>query len=151
MYGKLVDQNLIVAKAQAIGDGSSSPIDVDSKPDGTTEGMIFVEDPNNAKLFIYANTVITVATAKLLYIELEKYTANTHGSATPPFSDADAHFYPLHKTSADGELAFAAGALIAVIGLDKEFLGSSKYIQLRLQTDDDLSGMKIDAFVYAAH
>ncbi len=139
-------------------------------PSTTSEdstNMAFVGGKTGGKLrcAVYAKTAISIATGQLLYIELQAYSADTAASATSPFSTANkgaqanigsgtlednAHMYLLHKTTADGQLDFAAGDLIADIGLPEDNLAllSYDYVQLRYETDANESSETVDAFIY---
>ena len=125
---------------------------------GATKGNLWIN--------VYANTDITIATAQAFNIELEGYTSDTAASATPPFSkdnegmatskngggtaESDAHMYLLHKTSADGELAFSAGDLIAQCAVPEDLLRalSYDYVQLKYTTDADEQTEKVDAIAF---
>ena len=124
---------------------------------GATKGNMWID--------VYANTAISIATGQAFSIELEGYTADTAASATPPFSvdnyggnvargsgtaESDAHMYLLHKTSADGELAFSAGDLIAQCAIPEDLFRALAYdyVQLKYTTDANESSEKVDAFVY---
>src|SRR6056297_82752 len=117
-----------------------------------SDNMVNIVGPTKGNLWIdvYAGTDITTATGQAFNIELEGYTADTAASATPPFSDTDAHYYLLHKTSADGELAFDEGDLITQCAVPEDLLDAQSYdyIQLKYTTDADESSEKVDAFVY---
>ncbi len=144
--------------------------DAQALPNATSAdstNMAYVGTPTNGNLWInvYANTDITIATGQAFNIELESYSADTAASAIPPYSkdnyagnvtagdataESDAHCYLLHKTSADGELAFSAGDLIAQIAVPEDLLNAlgHEYVQLKYTTDADESSEKVDAFLY---
>lgn len=143
--------------------------DAQTLPDSTSEdstNMVYIGGPTAGQLWInvYANTAITIATAQAFNIELEGYSSDTAASATPPFTktnsggipqasgtaENDAHYYLLHKTSADGELAFDAGDLITQCAIPEDLmrLKSYDYVQLKYTTDANESSEKVDAFVW---
>jgi len=144
--------------------------DAQALPDATTDDsteMVYVGNRTNGQLWInvYANTDITIATGQAFNIELEAYSSDTAASATAFFSsgnahgecangdgtdEADAHYYLLHKTSADGELAFSAGDLITQCAIPEDLLNAVGYdwVQLKYTTDADESSEKVDAFVW---
>jgi len=124
---------------------------------GNTGGRIWLD--------VYANTAITIATGQAFSIEFQSYSSDTAASAIPPFSTAnaggkagatgtaesDAHYYIMHKTSDDGELAFSAGDLMTQMAIPEDLLRllSHDYVQLRYLTDADEHTEKVDAFIYA--
>jgi len=143
MYGFLIDQELVLSLAQALPNAGA----IDSKPDGTTEGMVFVGNHNGlAEIRVYANTAIIVSTANVLNIELECYDSDDHANAVSPIDNA--HVYLLHKTSADNELSIPKGDLVAAFAIPKDLLNGNKWINLKYLTDEDLSAQKLDAFVH---
>ena len=107
---------------------------------GKTNGRIWID--------VYANTAISIATGQAFNIELEGYSSDTAASAVSPIDDA--HIYILHKTSADGQLDFAAGALIAQIAIPEDLFDAKswEYVQLKYTTDADESSEKVDAIAY---
>jgi len=122
--------------------------------------MVFVGANTNGRLQveIFADTDIAVDTAKAFNIELECFTSDTVGSATTPFSynnsgtqttQPNAHLYLVHKTSADGGLAWTAGDAIIQIPLPANTMDLMNYnwINLKVTTDEDLSAQKITAIV----
>ena len=56
----------------------------------------------------------------------------------------------IHKTSADGELAFSAGDLITQIAVPEDLFRALNYdfAQLKYTTDADESSEKVDAIAY---
>lgn len=143
--------------------------DAQTLPNATSvdsTNMVYIGPRTNGKLWIgvYANTAISIATGQAFYIELEGYSSDTAASATSPFSTAnkagypgtsgtgetDAHYYLLHKTSADGQLDFSAGSLITQCAIPDELfdLLSYTYVQLKYTTDANESSECVDAFVY---
>lgn len=144
--------------------------DAQALPNATaadSTNMVYVGKQTNGAVWVavYANTAITIATDKAFSIELQSYSADTAASAISPFSkdndggnvvasgatsEPDAHLYLLHKTSADGELAFSAGDLICEIGISGRMLDAigHNYVQLVYTTDANESSEKVDAFVY---
>ena len=58
--------------------------------------------------------------------------------------------YLLHKTSADGELAFSAGDLIAQCAIPEDLFNALGYewVQLKYTTDANESSETVTAFVY---
>ncbi len=155
-YGKVPVGDML-SDAQALPNAGS----VDST------NMVNVGGQLNGRLWIdvYANTAISIATAQLLYIELQGFTADTAASATSPFTvtnqggingasgtlEDNAHVYLLHKTSADAQLDFNAGDLICQMAIPEDMfrLLSYDFVQLRYETDaDESSTEKFDAFVY---
>ena len=145
-----------LSDAQALPSGTS----------GDSTNMVNIVGQTGGHLWIdvYANTAITIATGQAFNIELEGYTSDTAASATPPFSktnssgrqgasgtaESDAHYYILHKTSADGELAFDQYDLITQCAIPEDLfrLLSYDYVQLKYTTDANESSEKVDAFVY---
>ena len=141
-------------------------------PDATSvdsTNMAYVGGPTGGKLrlAVYAKTAIAIASAQAFNIEFQAYSADTAASATSPFSNAndgaqaaagsgtlhdEAHLYLIHKTSADGAIAFSAGDLIIDIGLPESNLAllSYDYVQLVYTTDATETGETVDAFVYEA-
>jgi len=134
--------------------------------DSTNMVEVGLATKGNLWINVYANTDITIATGQAFNIELEGYTADTAASATPPFSvdnggmatsvngggtaESDAHFYLLHKTSADGELAFSAGDLITQIAVPEDLFRALSYdfAQLKYTTDVNESSEKVDAIAF---
>ena len=134
-------------------------------PDSTTADsttMVYVGGQSGGALMIsvYARTAVSIATGQAFNIELEAFTSDAPTSAVSPFSadnsgssptaENDAHFYLLHKTSADNPLAFSAGDLITQCGVPFQLLDklSYDYIQLKYTTDADESAETVDAFVH---
>jgi len=145
--------------------------DAQTLPNATavdSTNMVDITGPTKGNMWInvYANTAITIATGQAFNIELEGFTADTAASATPPFSkdnselfssvdgggtaESDAHFYLIHKTSADGELAFSAGDLVTQVCIPEDLFRALSYdfVQLKYTTDADESSEKVDAFVF---
>jgi len=139
-------------------------------PDSTSvdsTNMVYIGGQTSGKLWIdvYAGTAISIATGQSFSIELEGYSEDDAASATPPFSTAnsggiqgatgtpenDAHYYLLHKTSADGQLDFSAGSLITQCAIPEDLfrLLGYDYVQLKYTTDADESTETITAFVYS--
>lgn len=124
---------------------------------GNTDGKLM--------LSIFANTAITIATTAAFSIELQAFTADTAASADSPYSKtnsagipqasgtitAEAHMYLLHKTSADGELAFDADDLIYECALPDNMLRliSYDFVQLVYTTDGNEESETVDAFIWA--
>lgn len=143
--------------------------DAQTLPNATaadSTNMVYVGNRTGGRLWIevYANTAITIATGQAFSIEFQSYSADTAASAISPFSkdnesgyvvnsggtsEPDAHIYLLHKTSADGELAFSAGDLITQFAIPEDMLNAlgHDYVQLVYTTDADESSEKVDAFV----
>jgi hypothetical protein len=125
---------------------------------GATGGQLWIN--------VYAQTAISIATGEYFYIELESWSADLAASAIPPFStsnsqginqatgtaESDAHYYLLHKTSADGALVFAAGDLITQCAIPEDMLRllSHDFVQLTYITDKTDPGVDetVDAFVW---
>ena len=128
--------------------------------------MVYVGGPTGGQQWInvYATTAVTIATGQAFSIELQSYSADTAASAISPFStsngggipqasgtsEPDAHYYILHKTSADGELAFAAGDLMTQCAIPEDMLRllSHDYVQLVYTTDANESSETVTAFVW---
>jgi len=118
-----------------------------------TTSMAYIGGQTGGQLWlrVYAHTAVSIATGEYWYIEFQAFTADTAASADSPFStsnsgginqatgtaETDAHYYPLHKTSADGTLAFAAGDLITEMAIPEKLcrLLSLDYVQLTNITD----------------
>ena len=146
--------------------------DAQALPNATTvdsTNMAYVGKGTNygQVIYVFANTDITIATGQAFSIELESYSSDTAASAIAPFSvdneggkvaygggtaETNAHIYALHKTIADGELAFSAGDLIAEIPIPEKLLAAlgHTYVQLKYTTDADESSEKVDAVLCAA-
>ena len=143
--------------------------DAQTLPDGTavdSTNMVFVGGPTGGQLWInvYAETAVVIATAQAFSIELQSYSADTAASAISPFStsnkggipqatgtsEPDAHYYLLYKTSADNELAFAAGDLITQCAIPEDMLRllSHDYVQLVYTTDATETSETVTAFVW---
>jgi len=144
--------------------------DAQTLPNATSvdsTNMVDITGPTKGNMWInvYANTAITIATGQAFNIELEGFTADTAASATPPFSvdnngmktsvdtgtaESDAHFYLLHKTSADGELGFSAGDLVTQVAIPEDLFRALEYdfVQLKYTTDASEVSEKVDAFVF---
>ena len=139
--------------------------DAQTLPNGTSvdsTNMVYVDGSTNGGLMIsvYANNDITIATGALFNIEVETYSADTAASARPPFTfttsspatkafQANCHLYILHKTSADGELAFNAGDLMCQYVIPPDQMWTDTYIQLKYTTDGSEQTEKVDAFISA--
>jgi len=124
--------------------------------------MVYVDGSTNAGLMIsvYANNDITIATGQAFNIEVETFSADTAASARPPFTfttsspatkafQSNCHLYILHKTSADGELAFSAGDLMCQYVIPPDQMWTDTYIQLKYTVDANEASEKIDAFISA--
>jgi len=143
--------------------------DAQTLPNATavdSTAMVYVGGKTGGSLWInvYANTAVTIATGQAFNIEFQSFSADTAASAIPPFStsnkggmyqasgtaESDAHIYLLHKTSADGELAFAAGDLMCSFGVPEDLMRllSHTYVQLVYTTDANESSETVDAFVW---
>lgn len=110
----------------------------------TTDDYNFIGPTNvGLKIVVYANTAVEIATGQAFNIEIMA------GSSADPTSGpvAENHVYIVHKTSADGELAWADNALIATYPLDAEFLGTNVYVRLKLTTDANESADYYSAYV----
>lgn len=147
-YGKEVISE--ISDAQAL----PNAVSVDS----TNMAYIGGQSGRGLAVSVYANTAISIATAQLFYIELQVWTADVAASAISPFKTAgaaedNAHLWLLHKTSADGQLDFAAGDLICEYVIPNWFYEDGvkyDYVQLRYETDADESATeKVDAFLHA--
>jgi hypothetical protein len=128
--------------------------------------MVYIGGQTGGQLWInvYAQNAVEIATGQAFNIELEGYSSDTAASATPPFSTAnqggvngvtgtaesDGHYYIFHKTSADGEAAFAAGDLITQCAIPEDLfrLLEYDYVQLKYTSDADESADIVDAFVW---
>ena len=141
-YGNNVVAEL--SDAVAIGyDGSTADTTSMYHLVGQTGGQLWIR--------VYAHTAVTIGTGEYWYIEFQAYTADTAASADSPFSTAnsgginqatgtaepEAHYYPLHCTSADGEASWAAGDLITEMAIPEKLcrLLSLDYVQLTNVTD----------------
>ena len=130
--------------------------------------MVYVGNRTGGNLWIdvYANNAVEIATGQAFNIEFESYSADTASSAIAPFStgnvggtvangdatlETTAHYYILHKTSADDECAFVAGDLMTQMAIPEDLLNAlgHDYVQLKYTSDADESADKVDAFVYA--
>ena len=125
---------------------------------GSTKGNLWID--------VYANTDISIATAQAFSIEFQSFSADTAASAIPPFSvdnlgmnpstkgigtaESDAHMYLLHKTSADGALAFSAGDLITQMAVPEDLMKalSHDFCQLVYLTDASEIAEKVDTIAY---
>lgn len=101
---------------------------------------------NRLRVVFYANTDITVATDKAFSIEL--LAGTSENPTTTPIDDA--HVYLINKTSADGEMTFSDGDLIASYVIDEALLGTNNHIRFKITTDADLSSYNYSAFVTAS-
>ena len=139
MYGYNIDQEMILSDGIALPNATS----------GDSTNMVNIGGQTGQKLVIsvYAKTGVTVATGKAMFIEIQAFTTDTAASAVSPI--ANAHVYAIHKTTADAELAIAAGALICEYAIPEQMFANSSYdwVQLLITTDEDLSAMTYDAFV----
>ena len=129
--------------------------------DSTSMAFIGRRTGGGLVLSVYAKTALAVATGQAFSIELQGFTADTAASATSPFSTSNdgtqgsgtlednAHYYLIHKTSADGALDVSAGAMITQIVLPGELLDQLNYdwIQLVYSTDENLSAQTVDAIL----
>jgi len=131
---RLKDQNLIIAEAVAIGDGSSSPVtkNLDSIRCGKAGGMIRFE--------LRANTEIVIATDKTFIVEIKTGAKDSEAS---PVSGG--HFYPYYKDTDDDAKTFAAGELICTYDLPAE---QGPYIKPSIYSDSDHSAAKVDCYLY---
>jgi len=113
---------------------------------GATGGRLY--------LSVFANTATEIVTGQAFSIELQGFTSDTAASATGIHSSAGvvepAHYYILHKTSADDQIAWLEGELIAEIPLPEKMLKALSYdwVQLVYLTDADESADKVDAFIH---
>ena len=139
MNGYNIDQELILSEDQALPNNTA----VDST------NMVKVGGKTGQKLsiLVYATTDIDVLTGKVASIELQAFTADTAASAVSPIENA--HVYGLHKTAADGAIDLASGDLVCEIPIPEILFAENDYtwVQLVYATDDDLSAMKVNAFV----
>ena len=125
--------------------------------DSTKMAYIGGQTQSGLAISVFANTAIQIAAAQLFYIELEVWTADVAGSALSPFKTAgaaedNAHLWLLHKTTADGQLDFAAGERILEYVIPNWFYEDGvKYdwLQLRYETDANESSERVDAFLHA--
>lgn len=143
--------------------------DAQALPNATSSdstNMVDIGDPTLSHLWIdvYTESGLTVSTGNAFSIELESYSADTAASAIPPFTkdngggiqgasgtaESDAHMYLIHKTSADGELAFSANDLVTQIAIPEDLLRLSghTFVQLKYNSDEDLRAYTLTAFVY---
>lgn len=134
MYNEQVDQNHILLNAEAIGDGSSSPVTLSS--DEVKIGY----NPGKLGLKVRANTAITIVTAKAFRIEV--LVGATGAEAVPV---AGGHFYPFFKSSADDEKVFAAGDVICDMVIPKSW---GPYLKITAYSDEDHTTEKLDAYLY---
>jgi len=139
MNGYLTDADLILSDGQALPNNTAA--------DSTN--MVKVGGPTGGKtsILVYAATDIDVLTGKVASIELQAFTSDTAASAVSPITAA--HVYGLHKTAADAAIDLAAGDLVTEIAIPDRLLNENSYtwVQLVYATDDDLSAMKVNAFV----
>lgn len=138
--------NVVAALSEgvAIGYGGSTV-------DTTSMGYIGGQTGGQLWLRVYARTAVAIGSGEYWYIEFQAYTADTAASADSPFStsnegginqatgtaEPEAHYYPLHCTSADGAADWAAGDLICEMAIPEKLcrLLSLNYVQLTNITD----------------
>ena len=153
-YGKVIVGELSDAQSLPNAGGADSTNMVGIA--GATGGQQWIS--------VYANTAISIATGQAFSIELQGFTSDTAASATSPFSTSNgsgrnhatgtlednAHYYLLHKTSADAQLDFAKGDLVAQCAIPEDMfrLLGYDFVQLRYLTDADESSEKVDALVW---
>jgi hypothetical protein len=78
------------------------------------------------RLLIIAQNAVEIATGQAFNIEF------CYGSAANPTTGPDdAHIYLLHKTSADDELTYAAGAVMVDFTLPEELLTADDYWRVK--------------------
>ncbi len=139
MNGYNIDAEMILSDAQALPNATS----------GDTTNMVNIGGKTGQKLVMefYAVTDIAIATGQAFNIEFQAYTSDTGASAVSPISNA--HVYILHKTSADGALAYSAGDLIAEYAIPENLLAENSYdwVQAVYTTDADESSETINAFI----
>ncbi len=107
---------------------------------------------------VYAKTAISIASGEYWYIEFQAFSADTAASAVGPFTNSnsggvtgasgtaedDAHQYLLHKTSADGALAFSIGDLICEFGIPEKLLRLKGYPYVQLTNITDKTDPGVD-------
>lgn len=156
-YGYQTDEDLILCDVMEIGNGTSTPIDKDTGNPalpGAAGKMAFVgESGGRAEIRVYAHHDLIVANGKSFRISLEAGAEDNHSAASAPFKSSTgwqdtAHFCLLSKDAADGALSFKAGDLLTAMIMPQDWLGDHPYLQLRIQTDADLSGVALDAFIH---
>ena len=139
MNGHNIDQELILSEDQALPNNTSA--------DSTNMVKVGGKTGQKLSILVYATTDIDVLSAKVASIELQAFTADTAASAVSPI--ANAHVYGLHKTADDGAIDLASGDLVCEIPIPETLFAENDYtwVQLVYSTDDNLSTMKVNAFV----
>lgn len=147
-YGKLILGEL--SDAQALPNNGSADSD----------NMVYVGGKTNGRLWInvYANTDISIADTKSLFIDIETWTSDAASSAIAPFSSggtaiSGATYRILNLTASGAAVTFSAGDLIVQVAVPEDLMNQFStphtYIQIKYTTTDNESSEKVDAFVYA--
>ena len=118
-----------------------------SLPAGDTEysaDMTYVGASNGKqRLLMIAQNAVEVAAAKAISVEFVYAT-----TADPTTNKKTAnHIYLLHKTSADDELAYAAGAIMIDFVLPEGLMAAGDHFRLKIVTDADESADDVDVLL----
>lgn len=129
MYGKCVDKNHILMDGISLGNATI-----------VTSSEIYIgKNPGLFRLEARAKTALTILTTGLLNIEVFHGPA---GACVVPI--AGTHQYLAHKTSADDEKVYAAGALIGSMVFPKEF---GPNFLVKTTVDEDHTTETVDIFL----
>lgn len=91
------------------------------------------------RVLVIAQNAVEVATGQAISIEF------CYGSTANPTSGEDEfHIYLVHKTSADGELTFAAGEVMIDFTLPEGLLDKDDYWRLKFTVDANESADIVD-------
>ena len=129
MYGKNVDKNHILMDGVSLGNATT-----------VTSSEIYIgKNPGLFRVEARAKTALTIATDKVFDIEVFHGAA---GACAVPI--AGTHQYLAHKTAADNEKVYAAGALIGSMVLPKEF---GPNFLVKTTVDEDHTTETVDIFL----
>jgi len=118
-----------------------------SLPDGNTSytaDMTYVGASNGKqRLLMIAQNAVEIATG--LAISVEFVYATTADPTTN--KKTAAHIYLLHKTNADDELAYAAGAIMIDFVLPEGLMAAGDHFRLKITTDATETADTVDVLL----
>ena len=111
---------------------------------GYSEDMTYVGATNGKqRLLMIAQNAVEVASGDAISIEF------VYGATADPTTNKKTanHIYLVHKTSADDELAYAAGAVMIDMDLPEALMAAGDHFRLKIITDADESDDDVDVLL----
>ena len=127
-----------------------NPIDSDQSlglPNATTgysDDMVYVGASNGKqRLLMIAQNAVEIVTGQAISVEF------VYATTADPTTNKKtaAHIYLLHKTSADAELVYAAGAVMIDFVLPEGLMAAGDHFRLKITTDADESADTVDVLL----